>query len=65
MEAEDVRKTAVAVVRAWAAIFKGGHAFKIVGIIGASLDIYADMLARSMGDSDLHSEVNLQFQSRS
>ena len=52
---KDIRHLGIAVVRAWAETFKGGHAFQIVGIIGASLEMYADLLESSGEPSTAYS----------
>jgi hypothetical protein len=41
-----IKKLSIAVVRVWAKTFKGNTSWAIVELIGASLDIYADLLER-------------------
>ena len=41
-----IRKLSIAVVRVWAKTFKGNTSWAIVELIGASLEIYADLLER-------------------
>ncbi|KJZ73227.1 hypothetical protein HIM_07424 [Hirsutella minnesotensis 3608] len=41
-----VRQLASAVVRLWAETFKGTHVFDVAKVMGASLDGYADLLAK-------------------
>lgn len=47
---KNIKKLGVAVVRLWAETFKGTHIFAIVKVIGASLEVYAELLDR---DCDL------------
>jgi hypothetical protein len=48
-----INQLALSVVRVWAEIFKGGHVFSIVEVIGSSLAPYAEMLD-STGMGQVH-----------
>ncbi|KAI8712198.1 Fungal-trans domain-containing protein [Fusarium sp. LHS14.1] len=41
---QKISQVAAAVIRLWAHTFKGAHVFEIMGLIGAGLDLCADML---------------------
>ncbi|TAQ89621.1 hypothetical protein B7494_g2051 [Chlorociboria aeruginascens] len=43
--ATKIRKLSVAIIRLWAQVFRGEHVFEIVGIMGASLEGFASLLA--------------------
>ncbi|RYC83350.1 hypothetical protein BFJ63_vAg13753 [Fusarium oxysporum f. sp. narcissi] len=48
-----VKLMAIAVLRIWGYTFKGAHVWDIMGTIGASLDLCADMLQREVNDSSI------------
>lgn len=47
-ERTKIRQLGAAVVRLWAETFKGTHIFEIVKVIGSSLEMYAELLEKSI-----------------